>query len=919
MQIDPQKTVFLIDGSGFLYRAYYGMRPIHTSAGLPVQAVYSFCRMIKKLVDQFKPQNIALVWDSKGKTERHAIYPEYKATRQAPPNDLFTQKEKIQEFAGLIGLKQVAQVGIEADDLIYSLAQDFSQAGYQVVVITSDKDMFQLLSDQVIVFDAFKDEFVTQASYENKLGFTVRKIPFYFALLGDSSDNIPGVKGIGQKGASDLVQQFAGLDDLYTQIDLVKKASTKASLIANKPDAYLSLDLFLLRYHKLNLAVSDLSFSINNWQQARSLFVELEFKSLLRELGVAPVNAQKNNLSNQQISFLQLPQTSEKPFFAELKSYQFLPITSERELRDLCEKLKQNLFAIDTETTGLDIFNDQLVGISFCYQQGLAYYLPISHQNIPQQLPQEVIWSHLKPILEDASCQKCLHNTKFDQHVFLTAGIKLAGIVFDTMIAANLVTEDWQKIGLKSLSERYLGDEMLAFSDLMKSAKIKNFSELGLDLAVKYAAADAHQTFLLYQLFKDKLAELELVDLFYKIEMPLSQVLFEMETTGIYLNQSKLHDFGLEINTKIDLIACEISRLVELAPDFNLNSPRQIEDLLFNKLGLPVQQKSTKGTSYSTNQEVLEALFDLHPVPKLISKYRELVKLKTTYIDALPAAISKHDGRVHTSFSQTMTATGRLASSDPNLQNIPVTGEGAQVRASFEAGLEYVFLAVDYSQIELRVLAYLSQDQNLLQAFAEGQDIHTKTASLLFDVLPDQVSHEMRQLGKRINFSVLYGLTPFGLAKDLKISHSDAKKYIEKFFAQYPGVHAWMDQVVASAHKNGYVKTFWGRRRYIPAIYEQNKNLYEAAKRIAINTVAQGTAAELVKKGMLGVREFLKAQDAQLILQIHDELLISVSSKINLENFTQEIKTILEQVVRDWNVPLLVTARLGATWQDVSK
>lgn len=914
MQIDPQKAVFLIDGSGFLYRAYYGMRPMHTSSGFPVQAVYSFCRMIKKLTDKFKPESIALVWDSKGKTERHAIYPQYKATRQAPPNDLFVQKEKIIEFANLIGLKQVAQVGVEADDLIYSLTRDFSKANKQVVLITSDKDMFQLLSSQVLVFDAFKDEFVTQQLYESRLGFSVSQIPFYFALLGDSSDNIPGVRGIGQKGASDLVQQFANLDDLYKHIDLVKKAKTKESLLANQQDAYLSYDLFSLRYHKLNLELGDLKFDVNNWQKARSLFNELEFKSLLRELGAQPVDP-----GNAQISFIDAGTPKVKPFFADTKGYLFLPVTTQTDLLNLCNNLKTNFFAIDTETTGLDVFNDGLVGISFCYEVGLAYYLPLNHKNIANQLDQDLVWQHLKPILEDSSYKKCLHNAKFDQHVFQLAGIKLAGIAFDTMLAANLVTEDWQRIGLKHLSERYLGDEMLSFGDLVKTAKIKNFSELNLDLAVKYAAADAHQTFLLYGLFREKIEQLGLDVLFYQVEMPLRQVLFEMEQAGIYLDQSKLSNLGLEVTSKIKIIEQEIGALVDLASDFNLNSPRQIEDLLFNKLALPTQKKSDKGTSYSTDQEVLESLAKIHPVPKLIALYRELTKLKTTYIEALPGYISSRDGRIHTSFSQTAVATGRLASSEPNMQNIPVIGEGARVRAAFEAGLGRRFLAVDYSQIELRVLAYLSQDQSLLDAFAQGQDIHTKTSSLLFEVDVQSVTHDMRQIGKRINFSILYGLTPYGLAKDLKISHSDAKKYIEKFFAQYPGVQAWMEQVVQGAKTNGYVSTLWGRRRYVPGIYENNKNLYDAAKRIAINTVAQGTAAELVKKGMLAVRDFLKGYDAQILLQIHDELLISFSDKIDSVEFTKAIESILQQIVPDWNLPLQVTARVGSNWQEVSK
>lgn len=900
MQLDPNKTVFLIDGSSFLYRAYYGMRPLNGPDGKTIQAVYSFCRMIKKLLDKFSPNYISLVWDSKGKTERHAIYPDYKATRQAAPSDLFEQKNQIIEFANLIGLCQVAQVGIEADDLLYSLAKDFENQGQKVVLITSDKDMFQLLSDQVVVFDAFKDEFLTREQYETKLGFSVAKIPFYFALVGDTSDNIPGVRGVGAKGATELVQQFEDLDDLYENIRKVAKAKTREALRENKSNAYLSFDLFSLRYHHLNLNLGDLGFCAEDWQKAQGLFRTLNFKTLLDH---------DDKSSLEKVS---------KQFFAEEKGYRFLLVTEESLLIEICHKLKTHLFAIDTETTGLDVFSSQLVGISICYEKGYAYYLPFGHSNNLEQLSQDVVFKHLKPILEDPNYLKCLHNAKFDQHVFAKAGIKLAGVAFDTMIAAHLlITEESQRVGLKHLSKRYFGDEMLSYSDLVKMLKIKNFSEISLDLALKYAAADAHQTFLLYQLLKAQLADNYMTELFYKIEMPLIQVLFEMEQAGIYLNQNSLSQLGLDIDLKIKETIATINLQVELADDFNLNSPRQVEELLFSKLGLPPQKKSAGRNNFSTDQEVLELLEKLHSVPGLILKYRELVKLKTTYIDALPTYISSYDGLVHTTFSQVATATGRLASSDPNLQNIPIVNDGARVRAAFEALGETVFLSLDYSQIELRVLAYLSQDETLLSAFQNGLDIHTLTASSLFDIGCFAVSHDMRQIGKKINFSILYGLTPYGLSKDLKISLADAKNYIIKFFAQYPGVQKWMDEVVANAINCGYVQTFWGRKRFVPGLREKNKNLYDAARRVAINTVVQGTAAELVKKGMLTLQGPLKQYQAQMILQIHDELLINLPKKNGLK-VEQVAKEILERVV-DWNVPLLVTTRLGANWQEVSK
>ncbi len=906
-QFDSSNTIFLVDGSAFLYRAYYGTKPMHTSKGEPVQAVYSFCRMVKKLAQKFQPQYLTLVWDSRGKTERHEIYADYKSTRQVPPSDLFTQKELIWEIANLIGIHQCAQTGVEADDLIYSLATDFENQGYQVVIISSDKDLFQLLSGQIYIYDAFKDQVVTQAEHEQKIGFPIQRLSLYFALLGDASDHIPGVKGIGAKGAMAIAQQFKDLDDVYAQIDQVAKPKVKQALLDDRANAYLSLSLFNLRYHELNLMTSDLQFRLHNWDNARELFARLEFKSFLKETA-------------QQLSIVGELSTSsgleQAPYFADLKGYRFLAITTEPELVDLCERLSQSIFALDTETTGLDPLQTDLVGLSFCYQKGLAYYLPIKHENLSEQLPLEVVWRHLKPILESPVYPKCLQNAKFDQLVLWHAGINLQGVVFDTMIAANLLAEDWQRVGLKSLSERYLGEQMLDFNQIVKD-KNGNFSSVALDQAVKYAAADAHQTYQLYNLFAPQILAKQQDKLLYELEMPLSQVLFEMERIGIKLDSVKLQDLNQIVTLKLNGLEQQISEIAKLDQGFNLNSPRQVEELLFRRLGLPTQKKSSKRTGYSTDQEVLDALSDLHPVPGLILKYRELNKLKTTYLEALPAFINPNDGRVHTSFSQISTATGRLASSDPNLQNIPVSGIGAQIRAAFQAEAGRVFVAADYSQIELRVLAQLSQDPVLVSSFQNNIDIHSLTASRLFDIDQTQISHEQRQIGKRINFSILYGLTPYGLSKDLKISLSAAKTYIDRFFEQYPGVRTWMEDIVTGAKECGYVTTVWGRRRYVPGIYERNQNLYDAAKRIAINTVAQGTAAELVKKGMLDLNVRLKLLGAQILLQIHDELLISVPQE-QLDPACEMITEALERVVA-WSVPLQVTIRTGQNWQDVTK
>lgn len=895
-------TIMVIDGSSFLYRAYYGLRPMHTSYGLPVQAVYNFCRMIRKFIDQFHPKYIALVWDSRGATERHSLYADYKATRQEPPSDLFEQKKRIQQFADMIGIKQIEQTGIEADDLMNAVTVDMVKAGNPVVLVTSDKDMGQLLGDKVVMYDCFKDELIDAGVLADKMGFPVAKIPFYYALIGDSSDNIPGVKGIGKVGATELVNQFDSLEDLYANLNVVKKERTRQALEQYKDDAFLSEKLFLLRYHNLGITKKDLFFDEQRWPQAQALFQELEFKSLLKDLEKYGVVQQQQSLSEQ-------------------KGYRFIGITEQRQLQDLVALIKKHgAFAIDTETDSLRALACNLVGISVCVEPGTAYYIPCGHTTVEQQLSREEVIAALKPLLEDPEIKKFLHHTKFDQLVLSQYGIHVEPVTFDTLIAAHLVTEDWQRVGLKYLSKYYLHETMQSFDDAVTSNGYKTFAEVPLALAAEYAGADAHQTFRLVPILQEQLRVQQMERLCYDIELPLAQVLYAMETEGIFCDAAILDTLNGMVTKDLAVIEKKISAVMgDKYASLNLNSPQQLERLLFVDLQLPPQKKTKTG--YSTDQEVLQELAKIHPVPGMIIKYRELFKLKSTYLDALPTYINPRTGKIHTTFSQTSVATGRLASSEPNLQNIPVHTKpyDIHVRSAFKPDKGNVFLSADYSQIELRVLAFLSGDRALTEAFNEGADIHTQTAANLFDVAPSVVTAEQRQLGKRINFSILYGLTPYGLSKDLDISFADAKHYIEKYFAQYPRVSVWMEEVVEETKRCGYVTTHWGRRRYIPSIHEKNKTLYDLARRIAINTKAQGTAAELMKIGMINLKKALKKHMPQtvIVLQIHDELLLSVPKNIQ-DQAQQLVKTVLEDVVK-WPIPLVVDTRLGDTWQDVTK
>ena len=677
----------------------------------------------------------------------------------------------------------------------------------------------------------------------------------------------------------------------------------RAALEQHKEDAFLSYKLFLLHYQPSNITHEQLQFKHENWAQARALFAQLNFVSLLKELPEA-----QNDVC----------QEAKK----KLTDYNFKTITDETDLSELVLAIRQKgLCALDTETTGIQPLVDELVGISCSIQAGTAYYIPFAHKVDQQQLSKESVVALLKPVLEDATIKKIMHHAAFDALVLWHAGINVKGIFFDTMLAAKLVNKDWQSISLKTLSEIYLHEQMLTYQEVVKDNKYKDFSYVPLELATEYAAADAHQTLRLYPLLEQLLHKEDQIKLFQEIEQPLQQILLAMEQQGIYLDKDDLAQLGKRVT--LELIEIEDAIISQVGPSYagiNLNSPKQVEQLLFQELQLTPGKKSSTGR-YSTDNQVLQALAKDHPVPGLIAKYRELAKLKSTYIDALPTYIHPKTSKIHTRFNQTSVATGRLSSSDPNLQNIPADahGYGIEVRAAFKAAPDEIFLSADYSQIELRVLAYLTQDPALVSAFDQNIDIHTQTATRLFNVSTHDITHQQRQTAKRINFSVLYGLTPYGLSKDLGIPFKEAKTYIDAYFAQYPLVSSWMERVVQEVKQKGYVTTLYGRRRYIPTIYESNHALYQEAVRVAVNTVVQGTAAEIMKIGMIRLCDALKqhAIPAQIVLQIHDELLLGVAQE-HVLLAEKIVKEALEGAV-SWNVPLQVTTRVGTTWKDVTK
>ncbi|MDQ5890347.1 MAG: polymerase [Candidatus Dependentiae bacterium] len=896
-------SLHIIDGSSLLYRSYYGVRPLHTAAGVATQAIYGFCRTLKKITDDLKPTNLIIVWDSKGPTIRHAEYTDYKATRQSPPSDLIVQKEAIIAFATSIGIAQLAAPGHEADDIIYSILKEHPDV--PATVITGDKDLHQLLNGHVAIFDPFKQITITHDSFVTERGFTPQDLLLYHSLLGDSSDNIPGVKGIGAKTAQGLAQHYHTVTNLYDSLEALSSKRTQELLALSKEAAFLSEKLFTLRYHPTHFAIEHSHYDKNKWLQATPFFRQYDIKPLLPNGVVnAPLFAPATD-----------DQLIEKPRFTTHI------ITTELQLAGLINKIKQAAYtAFDTETYSLQPFRDGLVGVSCAYNGQEGYYIPfghVGHITNQEQLARETVLEAFKPIFSDSAISKVFHHAKFDQSGLAYYGLQLNGVIGDTLIIASLLRVGSESIGLKALSSRYLHEDMVEFSDLVKGKK--TFADVEIGVAAQYAANDARQTWQLHELLRKKLAQDPVLESLYQnVELPLSKLLWKMEEFGINLDIPLVEKLAAQTQEELDLITAKIGACLHggqqmiVAPTLNLNSPQQLEVLLFDQLKLPSLKKNTKTGSRSTDSEVLAELSKIHPVPGLIMHYRELSKLLNTYLLPLPQEINPRTGKIHTTYTQTITATGRLSSTNPNLQNIPTE---SAIRNAFVAPEGYLFIAADYSQIELRILAQFSQDQALLDAFAHQKDVHSQTAALIFNVPVTEVTPEQRSVGKKINFSIMYGLTPFGLSKDLGISPASAKQYIESYFTQYAGVKRWMEQTVQEAKETGFVTTLLGRKRHVPGLNERNHTLQEAERRITINTPIQGTSADIIKMAMLKLDAEIQRRgiDAHLVLQIHDELLIAVRPEA-LESMIPLIKECMSSVVTGWDVPLEVSVKSGSCW-----
>ncbi|MFH0898278.1 MAG: DNA polymerase I [bacterium] len=922
-------ALFLIDGSYFLYRSYFALPPLYTAKGHPTQATHAFCRTLNKLIKEFDPEHIAVVWDSKGGSKaRKEAYSQYKANRPAPPDDIFIQKEDIMEFIKLIGMCNVAQVGYEADDLIGSIAKN--NRDHQTVLVGADKDMYQLLSkENVIVFDPFKDRVVDAQLFEKEKGFSPEKVTFYYALVGDTSDNIPGVKGVGDKSASELVNQFDSLKDLYENLDKVTKSRVHNALEQHKEDAFLSLQLFTIDYKDFKLSRHDSKFDKQNWVNAVEFFERLELKSLLKDLGKKfPEVEEKIEEELEGVSHGEQKEEQQSFIPKVKKNWKCHIIWTFEQLEALIKNIKKaKLCALDTETNGFLPLQDDLVGISFAYDKKNAFYIPFGHpeSNEYPQLDQEEALEKLRPVLESEKVKKTLHHIKFDELVLWNNDIELKGVVFDSLLAANLLRKEWEKINLKDLSYRLLDEPMRKFKDVVGS-KTGDFSTVPIQDAAQYGAHDSLQTFKLkFVLEKELKKEPVLKKLYDKIDMPLNIVLTKIEKRGVLLDPDVLKHVKTNVSRKIKTLEEKIFAAIPKkyheidGEPLNLSSPKQIEVLLFDYLGLTQIKKSKKG-SRSTDREVLEELGKISPIPALIMNHRELTKLLTTYLDPLPGFINEKTGRVHTSFSQTMVVTGRLSSSNPNLQNIPASAEyGLQIREAFIAPRGFHLLSADYSQIELRVLAHISGDKNLIKAFSNEHDIHTQTAAQLFNVDVKKVTHQQRQIGKRINFSIMYGKTPYGLSRELGITSGEAKDYIDKYFEQYPEVLAWMEETIEHAQKKGYVQGLWGRRRWIPQLREKNKSKIELGKRLAVNSPIQSTQADLIKIAMINIEKAFekKKLGAGIILQIHDELVFEVPNQ-ELEMVEKIVKKEMERVV-SWEVPILVNMKKGKNWGEITK
>ena len=913
--------IVLVDGSSYLYRAFHALPPLTNSKGLPTGAVKGVINMMRRLQKDYPSSTLVVVFDAKGKTFRDDMYSEYKANRPPMPDELRVQIEPIHQIIDAMGLPMLIIDGVEADDVIGTLAIEASKLNLPVVVSTGDKDIAQLVDEHITLVNTMTDTTLDRDGVCVKFGIAPDLIIDYLALLGDKSDNIPGVPGVGEKTALALLQGIGGLDSIYDRLDEVAELpfrgakTTSAKLVENKELAYLSYELATIKTDvKLPLGVTELQNASPDQDQLLTLFTEMEFKTWVTDLSSTGVTEHVNeNIDSSQLS--EPEAISEK--ICIQKDYQM--IVTEEQLDIWLEKLKgADLLAVDTETTSLDYMEAELVGISFAIAAGQAAYIPFGHDYLgaPKQLAKDLVMTKLKPILENTNLKKVGQNLKYDMSVLAQHGIFLAGIEFDTMLESYVVDSVATRHDMDSLAEKYLDEITTKFTDIAgKGVGQLTFNQVALEHAAPYAAEDADITLRLHEVLWPQLEEQETLTCVLKdIEMPLLPILSKIERTGALIDDTLLFQQSSELTQRINELEVDAWELA--GQQFNLASPKQIGEILFTKLEIPILKKTAKGAP-STKEEVLQELALDYPLPKVLLEHRGLAKLKSTYTDKLPTMINPKTGRIHTSYHQAGTATGRLSSSDPNLQNIPIrNSEGRRVRQAFIASPGCKIVAADYSQIELRIMAHLSEDPNLLSAFAMGKDIHQATAAEVFGLDLESVSTEQRRSAKAINFGLIYGMSAFGLAKQLNIGRKQAAEYIDTYFERYPGVLNYMNSVRSSASDNGYVETDFGRRLYLPEINSRNGMRRQAAERTAINAPMQGTAADIIKLAMISVDTWLDKSNLKsvMIMQVHDELVLEVP-ELELVEVTDGLKLHMESAV-NLKVPLVVDAGVGNNWDE---
>jgi len=891
--IRDRETVYLVDGSSYIYRAYHAIRNLSNSKGFPTNAILGFTKMILKLFNDKEPTYVAIVFDTKGPTFRHEIYDAYKATRPPMPEDLVAQLPYIKKVVQGLNAAMIEKEGYEADDVLGTLARKGEEKDYQVVIVTGDKDFRQLISPQVSLWDTMKDRFTDYETFIKEYSMEPHQSIDMMGLSGDKSDNIPGVAGVGEITAAGLIRTFGTLENVFEHLEEIKGKKLKENLEKSMADAVLSKKLVTIdRFVPIDEDIEDLKVGEPHARILTEIFRDLEFRGLWEQFAVRKEPDQTD----------------------------YRLCVSKEDLFSLVKEIKQRgMVSIDTETTGKNPLQAELVGISFSCEEKKAAYLPLSHHYIgaPSQLNWPEAAKILRDVLEDEKIAKVGQNIKYDAEVLMRHGMVLQGIRFDTMIASYVINPGLRQHNLDHLAQHYLNHKMISYEDVVgKGKKGVNFSEVDVERAMAYSCEDADMTLRLMRILDQKLIADKNQDLFYDLEMKLMPVLMDMELAGIKIDTGFFKQMSTRITEQLKSIEKEIYD--EAGMVFNINSPDQLGMVLFEKLQLPGQKKTARSKKYSTDVNVLKKLAAYpQKTPKLALRYRTLSKLKSTYLDALVKMVDPSTGRLHTSYNQTVAATGRLSSSNPNLQNIPIRGEeGREIRKGFVAQEGFYLISADYSQVELRIFAHYSKDQAFIEAFKRNEDIHTRTASEIMGIDIADVSPEMRRIAKAINFGIIYGMGSRRLSEELGTDHKTAKGYIDAYYEKYKGVVAYREKIINDAREQGYVSTLFNRRRYLPNINHRDQRIRAEAERMAINTPIQGTAADIIKKAMINIQDRLKRENCRtkMLLQVHDELVFEVPEQ-EIEHIRPLVREGMEGV-HPLDVPLVVDVNTGRNWDE---